>query len=387
MAGLGMRGDRLAIRDLRFVGDDFQIEASLEPMLHDVEVELAHADDDHLLGLGVADELEGRIFVGDLVQAAGDFLFVAAGLRFDGQAEHGRRIARTRQLRSAGGVAERVADAQILDLGDGDDIAGNGLGDRLLRLALHEQQAAAARRFAGADVDNRLLGRDLAGQDAEEAQVADELVRQRLENLGDALGRVAGLNLNLDRLVAGALRALVLVCLKGRGEVLSDRLEQLGHADVLVLLGGGAEDGDHSSVRERLGQSLRQFLGRNVALKKVFFHQGIVAFDDGVDELRASGRQIDRTPGRLFGGRIENADHAAERGPDSDRSVEEHAGLAENFADVLQKFFKVNVVVVEAVDDHSSGDAALARLGEHAAGVDLNAGRGRDDDDRQVRPH
>ena len=58
MVGLGIRGDRFAVGNLRFLGHDFQIEPALEPMLHHVEMELAHAGDDHFLGLGIADELK-----------------------------------------------------------------------------------------------------------------------------------------------------------------------------------------------------------------------------------------------------------------------------------------------------------------------------------------
>ena len=54
-------------------------------------MQLAHAGDDHFLRLRVASDLEGRILVGDLVQAAGDLLLVAARLRLDGQAEHRQR--------------------------------------------------------------------------------------------------------------------------------------------------------------------------------------------------------------------------------------------------------------------------------------------------------
>ena len=49
-------------------------------------------------------------------------------------------------LGSFGAVAldgHRVADVQVLDLGDGDDVAGDGLVHGLLRLALH---LAAGRR-------------------------------------------------------------------------------------------------------------------------------------------------------------------------------------------------------------------------------------------------
>ena len=51
VVGFGVGGDRLAIRDLGLVGDDFQVEASLEPVLHHIEMQLAHAVDDHLLRL------------------------------------------------------------------------------------------------------------------------------------------------------------------------------------------------------------------------------------------------------------------------------------------------------------------------------------------------
>ena len=119
-----------------------------------------------------------------------------------------------------GVVADRVADVQILDLGDGDDVAGDGLVDRLLRLALHEEQAAAARRFAGAQIEERLLAVDLAGKDAEEAQVADELVGQRLEDLADELADSVGSIVDLVGLVAGALDGRALLALHRRqGEV------------------------------------------------------------------------------------------------------------------------------------------------------------------------
>ena len=51
VVGLGLGRDRLAVGDLRLLGDDFQVEAALEPVLDHVQVQLAHAGDDHLLGL------------------------------------------------------------------------------------------------------------------------------------------------------------------------------------------------------------------------------------------------------------------------------------------------------------------------------------------------
>ena len=65
--------------------------------------------------------------------------------------------------------ADGVADVQVLDLGDGDDVAGDGFRDRLAGFALDQQQAAATAAAAGAMVDDLLFGGDLSGQDAEVA--------------------------------------------------------------------------------------------------------------------------------------------------------------------------------------------------------------------------
>ena len=104
-------GDGFAVSDFRFVREDFQVEARFKTFLHDVEMELAHAGDDEFLGLGVARHLEGRVFIGDLVQAAGDLLLVAARLRFDREAEHRQGILRQRQLIALPRIPAEVADS------------------------------------------------------------------------------------------------------------------------------------------------------------------------------------------------------------------------------------------------------------------------------------
>ena len=56
-----------------------------------MQVQLAHAGEHHFLGFLVVLEVNGAIFLGDLVQRAGELRFVAAGLGRDGQADHRRR--------------------------------------------------------------------------------------------------------------------------------------------------------------------------------------------------------------------------------------------------------------------------------------------------------
>ncbi len=75
---------------------------------------------------------------------------------------------------------------------------------------------------------------------------------------------------------------------------------------------------------------------------------------------------------------------AAELRAQADRGVEQDAGLAEGVADVLQQIVEVDVVAVEPIDDDHARQAAPGRFVEHAAGVDLQAGLGGDDDDRRL---
>ena len=54
VAALGVGLDRLAVGDLRLLGLDLDLVAALEPLADDLQVQLAHAGDHHLLGLRVA---------------------------------------------------------------------------------------------------------------------------------------------------------------------------------------------------------------------------------------------------------------------------------------------------------------------------------------------
>ncbi len=123
---------------------------------------LADAGDDQFVRLRVARHLERRVFVGDLVQAAGNLLLVAAVLRLDGQAEHRRRERRRRQLRGVVRVRDRVADVQLLDLGDGDDVARPDLVNLRRVLPLRFEQVPDAERLPAAEVHDVVVVLELA---------------------------------------------------------------------------------------------------------------------------------------------------------------------------------------------------------------------------------
>ena len=101
-----------------------------------LQVQLAHAGEHHLLGFLVVVEPNGSILLGNLVECAGKLGLVAASLRRDGQANHRRRELDRRQL----DLAERRARVQILGLGNGHDVAGDRHIDGRRFLALHRKK-------------------------------------------------------------------------------------------------------------------------------------------------------------------------------------------------------------------------------------------------------
>jgi hypothetical protein len=80
--GVGL--DRLAKRNLRRLSIDVELVAAMQPLTNDLQVQLAHAGRDQLLGLRVAIEPECRIFLHDLVQRSRELCFVVAALGRDG---------------------------------------------------------------------------------------------------------------------------------------------------------------------------------------------------------------------------------------------------------------------------------------------------------------
>ena len=123
-------------------------------------------------------------------------------------------------------VADGVRDVQVVELGDGDDVAGDRLGHLLLLLALEHVDVPGLGRLAAPQVDERGVGRDPAAEDAEVAQLAHELVVGRLEDLGDeraVLGR-QDLLLGGGLAVAAGAEAMDAPLLKAKNVVALSRL-------------------------------------------------------------------------------------------------------------------------------------------------------------------
>ena len=212
VVGLGLAEDRLQVGDVGHVGVHLQLVPVLEPLLDDVQVQVAHARDHQLVRLGVAADGEGRVLVGDLGEPDRDLGLVVAGLGLDGAGDHrdrelDRPDAKLRDRGIAADVAHGVRDVQVVELGDRHDVAGDRLVDFLLLLALEDVDVPGLGRLAAPQVDERRVGGDAAAQDAQVAELAHELVVDRLEHLGDQRAVLRREDLLLGAVGLGRARA------------------------------------------------------------------------------------------------------------------------------------------------------------------------------------
>jgi len=102
-------GERFLVGDLRLADGRFDAELALQAVDDDLEVQLAHAADDHLARLDVGVHAERRILRHQLLQADAELLLVGFGLRLNRERDDRfgevHRLQHDRVLL----VAERVA--------------------------------------------------------------------------------------------------------------------------------------------------------------------------------------------------------------------------------------------------------------------------------------
>ena len=138
---LGLAADRLLVRDLRRVGHDRGAELALEPLDDDGDVRLAHRPQDLLAGVGPL-EPDRRLLLEHPLERRAHLVEVGLGLRLDGDDERRRRELERRQGQRLLLRRQRVAGLGHGQLGDRADLAGLELADRLLLLAVEQQQLA-----------------------------------------------------------------------------------------------------------------------------------------------------------------------------------------------------------------------------------------------------
>ena len=137
-----------------------------------------------------------------------DLGLVVAGLGLDGARDHrdrelDRPDAELRDGGVAADVAHGVGDVQVVELGDGHDVAGDRLVDFFLLLALEHVDVPGLGGLAAPQIDERRVGGEPPAQDAQVAELAHELIVNRLEHLGDQRAFLRGQDLFLGRVGLG----------------------------------------------------------------------------------------------------------------------------------------------------------------------------------------
>ena len=75
--------DLLTVSNARGLELGLNAEAALELCAENVDLNVALAGDDHLMGLGVVDEMEGDVFLVESCKTAGDLVVLTLGLGGD----------------------------------------------------------------------------------------------------------------------------------------------------------------------------------------------------------------------------------------------------------------------------------------------------------------
>ncbi len=347
-----------------------------------LDVQLPGATEQDRLGLRVVDDLDGHVRVDDLIQLDRNLVLVALGLGLQRIGDERRGNDRPGQGEGRPFVGQRIARLGGLQLGHGDDIACEGLGDLVARLALQNVELPQALFGIVVDRNQRSIARQLSRKHPHDGQAAD--VR------GAGLPHVGG---HGCRGIGGALGGLVAhLALPGRpvsrrGEAFDDEIEK--GLDAKAQAGrGGQHRHDGLAPHTRDQTSARFFVGQGAGFQ-ILFHQGIVGRGDGFQEdlARLLGRvdhvgwnfalfdfaALARKAERLHGEQIH---HAREVGLLANGELQRHGLVGKRLAHVIERPLEIGALAVQLGDEHAAGQPELVAHGPRPLGVDLHAVRG-----------
>ena len=182
--GIHALPDGLAVGHHGLAHVGFHLELPHHAVDDDLEVQLAHAGDDGLVGLGVRLHLEGGVLLRQAAQGHAHLFLVGLRLGLDGHLDHGIREVHALEDHGVVLVADGLAGEDFLQAHGSGDVAGPDFLDVLALVGVHLQQAADALATAlGGVVDAGTRGED-AGIDADEGQRTHEGVGHDLEDEG-----------------------------------------------------------------------------------------------------------------------------------------------------------------------------------------------------------
>ena len=231
----------LSLSHLRSPDVALHLELAPQPVDDDVQVELAHALNDRLVGLLVAGVVERGVFLGELVQPDAHLLEVALRLGLDRHLDDGVRELHALEHDRVALVAQRLSGDDVLETADRDDVSGPRRFNVLARVGVHLQQPPHALLLALVGVEHVGSGLDGARVDAHEGQGPDKLVGHDLESQARKVLVVAGGARHRDVGLVG-VGAVDRREVERRREVGDDSIQQGLHA--LVLEGRAAQHGD-----------------------------------------------------------------------------------------------------------------------------------------------
>ena len=345
-------------------------ELGLELGDHYIQMLLAQTGKNLLLGFHIIFKGDAGILLHQALHGAGDLRFVALALELDCHRQAGSREFGGLKGDDTLGIAERIAGHGVLQLGDGADIAGADGVYLILLFGAAAQQLAQTFRFAGAGIDGGHAGGQLAADDLDKGQLADEGVGNGFEyksgfrRIGIALDYFA-----LDGFFGTALR--------GAGQEVDDGI----HEHLAAGAGGGAaaEYRRDAAALDAGGDPLLDLLAGERLFHKEFFHQRIVGFGhrfverhlhllDAVCRRGGDGDLVElvRLGVELIGLVVHQVDVAIHRVAFHMGNDDGADAVAEYFLDALEGLVEIGVFHIQLVDEERLG---LAHAGGQAVGL------------------
>ena len=233
-------------------------------------------------GLLVGAHAEGRILVGQPLQARRQLVLVALRLRLDRDRDDGLGKVHRLERDRSGLDGERLAGRRVLQADDRGDLAGADLLPLLAVVRVHLQDAADPLGAAASGVQHALAGLHLARVDADVGQLPHVRVGHDLE--GECRKRLVERRAARELVLGARVEAVHGRDVERARQVLDNGVEQ--RLDAFVLEGGAEQHRRHLGVERRCAQRAPDHLGRHrILVLEVGLEELLVLLRDRVDQL------------------------------------------------------------------------------------------------------
>ena len=349
-------------------------------------MQLAHSADDGLAGLMVLVDLEGRVFLGQLLDGQGQLLLVALSLGLDGDLDdrirEGHRLQHNLVIR----VTQGVTGGGVLETNDGVDVAGRCGFHRVFFVGMHLEKLAQTLLLTLGGVDDLCAGVDLARVHPDVGELAEERVCGDLE--GQTGERLVGrrladdLDVFLTRRVADSRRHV-----QRRGQVVDDGVEHGLHT--LVLECRTAQHQVGLGVDRQLAQCALDLIDAEFLTAEILFEQRLVGLGDGLEQLGAVlggllgqlSRNVDDVillaelglAAPHLGFHFDQVDDALEVSLRTDRQLDRNHPGAEALLHGPHREVEVRADLVHLVDEADPRHVVLIGLSPDLLGLGLDA--------------